>query len=118
MASIQGAGLAKIIGEGLFYASLQAAIGSVEMSSRFSVMNFSKDQETLQRAADALMSYMIVAVVWTLATMLAMYASYGWCGASIGLACNSLMMGWIFGSYVQAFKQAANMNGLQFPNLW
>ena len=40
----------KAIGEAILFASIQFSIGSVEMSSKFSVMNFSKDQETLQKA--------------------------------------------------------------------
>ena len=52
--------LAKIVAKAVFYASIQASIGSVEMSSKFSVLNFSKDQEILQRAADALRGYAMV----------------------------------------------------------
>ena len=44
----------KLIGKSILFASMQFAIGSVEMSSKFSVKNFSKDQDTLQNAADAL----------------------------------------------------------------
>jgi hypothetical protein len=44
----------EMFGEAILLASMQFAIGSVEMSSKFSVKNFSKDQETLQNAADAL----------------------------------------------------------------
>ena len=64
----------KMLGQSIFYSSIQAAIGSVEMSSKFSVINFCKDQETLQNAADALKNYMFVAVMWTLATMLVMFS--------------------------------------------
>ena len=85
------------------------------MSSKFSVMNFSKDQETLQRAADALKSYIIIAVVWTIGTILALYASYGWCGAWVGLAANAVMMGWIIISYVRAFAEAAKRYNLEVP---
>jgi len=55
----------KIIGEALLYASIVSSIGSVEMSSKFSVMNFSKDQETLQNAADALSDYLRIGLLWT-----------------------------------------------------
>ena len=44
----------KLMGKAILLASIQASIGSVEMSSKFSVINFSKDQRTLQAAADAL----------------------------------------------------------------
>lgn len=110
--------LAAAVSTAIFYASIQASIGSVEMSSKFSVMNFSKDQITLQRAADALKSYMIIAMVWTIGTILALYASHGWCGAWIGLASNVVMMAWIYFSYIKAFKEAANHYGLQMPTVF
>lgn len=111
-------GLAKTIAKAIFYASIQASIGSVEMSSKFSVMNFSKDQETLQRAADALKSYMIVGMIWTVGTMLALYASNGICGAYVGLGANLVMLGWIIISYIKAFKEAATRYGLQEPTVF
>ena len=110
--------LARIVAKAIFYSSIQASLGSIEMSSKFSVMNFSKDQETLQRAADALKSYIIIAVIWTIGTILALYASYGWCGAWIGLAANAVMMGWIVISYVRAFAEAAKRYGLQEPTVF
>ncbi len=110
--------LARVIGKAIFYASIQASIGSVELSSKFSVINFSKDQETLQRAADALRSYVIVAVVWTIGTILSLYASYGWCGAWIGLAANMVMMGWIIISYIHAFAEAAKRYHLEIPSVF
>lgn len=111
----EGKELAKIIAKAIFYASIQASIGSVEMSSKFSVMNFSKDQETLQRAADALRSYIIIGVVWTIGTVLALYASNGICGGYIGLGANAVMMGWIIVSYIKAFKEAAQRYHLKEP---
>ena len=110
--------LAKIIGKSIFYASIQAAIGSVEMSSRYSVVNFSKDQDTLQRGADALRSYMIVGLAWALGTILVMYSSYGYCGASFGFLANLLMMGWIYFSYKKAFKEAAKRYNLKEPKIF
>lgn len=38
-----------MFGEAILLASMQFSIGSVEMSSKFSVKNFAKDQETLQK---------------------------------------------------------------------
>ena len=52
-----------IMGKAILFASMQFAIGSVEMSSKFSVKNFSKDQVTLQHAADALSDYIFIGVV-------------------------------------------------------
>jgi hypothetical protein len=110
--------LAKVVAKSIFYSSIQASIGSVEMSSKFSVMNFSKDQETLQRAADALKSYTIVGGVWTVGTMLALYASHSVYGAVIGLVSNMVMMGWIILSYIKAFKEAAARYGLEVPTVF
>jgi hypothetical protein len=110
--------LAKTVAKAIFYASIQASIGSVEMSSKFSVINFSKDQETLQRAADALKSYMMVGTIWTVGTMLALYASNGMGGAYVALAANLVMMGWIFISYLKAFKDAAKRYDLKEPTLF
>jgi len=110
-------GVARIVAKAIFYASIQASLGSVEMSSKFSVVNFSKDQETLQRAADALRSYIIIGSVWSVGTMLALYSSYGMMGAWIGLFFNALIMGWIVMSYMQSFTEAAKRYGLNEPTI-
>lgn len=116
--STQGTPLAKIVGQSIFYSSIQAAIGSVEMSSKFSVMNFSKDQETLQNAADALRNYMYIGTLWALATVLVMYSSYGPIGGVVGLMSNILLMAWIYLSYVNAFRIAAEKYKLQPPKVF
>lgn len=105
----------KILGQAIFYSSIQAAIGSVEMSSKFSVMNFSKDQETLQNAADALRSYLYIAAMWTLATILVLYSQYGMSGAIAGFVANLVYVGWIYFSYIHSFKIAANKYKLKEP---
>jgi len=108
----------KMLGQAIFYSSIQAAIGSVEMSSRFSVMNFSRDQDTLQNAADALRSYMYIATLWTAATVMVMYSQYGLWGGVTGLVANAIYVGWIYFSYLNAFKKAAAKYGLQVPTVW
>jgi len=107
-----------MLGQAIFYSSIQAAIGSVEMSSRFSVMNFSKDQDTLQNAADALRSYMYIAFAWAFATILVMYSQYGIYGAITGLLANMAYVGWIYFSYVKAFKKAADKYKLVEPKVF
>ena len=109
---------AKMFGMAIFYSSIQAAIGSVEMSSRFSVINFSKDQSTLQNAANALKSYLIMASIWTLATVLVMFAQFGWLGALVGTVANFAYMLWIYISYLQAFRKATQRYGLHMPRVW
>lgn len=108
----------KIIGKSVLFASIQAALGSVEMSSKFSVINFAKDQETLQNAANALCSYFIIAVIWTFGSSLVLYSQYGWQGIFFNCLANGLMILWIVGSYVKAFRQVAKKNDLKFPSLF
>ena len=107
---------AKIIAKALFYSSIQASIGSVLLSSSYSVRNFSKDQSTLQRAADALKGYVIMSIVWTIATMLALYGAYGCFGALVGLAANLAMIAWIVITYFQAFKDCVKEHNLTMPS--
>lgn len=114
----RGREIAKVIGKAIFYSSIQASWGSVEMSSKYSVLNFSKDQETLQRAANALRSYFVIGVIWTAGTILALYASHGMLGAIAGIISNIVMMGWIILSYQDAFKKAAKDNKLQTPTVF
>jgi hypothetical protein len=105
--------LYKIIGKSILLASMQFAIGSVEMSSKFSVINFSKDQETLKRASDALNEYMLIGFIWTIGVVLIMYANYGKTGAISGILSNFFILGWIYISYKSSFKKAAKFNNLK-----
>ena len=106
--------LYKIIGKAILLASMQFAIGSVEMSSKFSVINFSKDQDTLNRASDALNEYMIIGFIWTIGVVLIMYANYGIVGVISGIISNFIILGWIYISYKNSFKRAAKFNNLNY----
>jgi hypothetical protein len=106
----------KMLGQSIFYSSIQAAIGSVEMSSKFSIINFCKDQETLQNAADSLKNYMFVAVAWTVATMLVMYSQYT-LGLIVGLILVCCILDGYF-SYIYSFKVAAKKYGLEPPKVF
>ena len=118
MSEIKNKLMPKIIGDAILLASMQAAIGSVEMSSKFSVTSFAKDQETLQRAADALTSYIIIGTIWTIGTMLILYAKYGNRGLITALVTNLIMLGWIVISYWQSFKIAVKKYKLKMPLLF
>ncbi len=108
----------KIIGEALLYASIVSSIGSVEMSSKFSVMNFSKDQQTLQRASDALSSFLIVALFWSVGNIFILYSKYDMQGLIWGVILNAVSILWIILSYIHAFNVAAKENGLEKPKLF
>ena len=107
-----------IMGKAILFASMQFAIGSVEMSSKFSVKNFSKDQVTLQHAADALSDYIFIGVVWSLGTCMMFWGSYGMRGAIVNLIANFIIMAWIIISYRKSFKYACVVSGLDMPEMF
>lgn len=104
-----------MLGEAILMASMQFSIGSVEMSSKFSVKNFSKDQDTLQNAADALSDYLKVGFMWTFGLTIMFYARYDKVGASLSIIINLLIISWIYWSYTQAFDIACKNNNLSCP---
>src|SRR5579872_5507917 len=101
---------ASLIGQSLFLAGMQFSIGSVEQSSRFSVENFSKDQSTLDNAASALSTYIIIGIIWTLATCLVLYSEFGKKGVIWGLITNAIFMAWIVISYWITFQRVVKNN--------
>ena len=108
-----------LIGTSLFLSGLTFSIASVEMSSRFSIKNFAVDQKTLQSAADALSSYLIIAIVWTVATCLVLSAEWGTgSGVLWGLATNGLFVGWLVWTYMATFKKVAKERNLTMPTLF
>jgi len=108
----------KMLGEAILYSSIQFSIGSVQMSSTFSVKNFSKDQETLDNASAALAEYMVIGTFWTLGVSMLLYSNYGAMGAILGFICNLLIMIWIYYSYQMAFKNATQKYNLNHPDLF
>lgn len=80
------------------------------MSSKFSVKNFSKDQQTLQNAADALMDYIRISFIWTIGVTLLLFSKYGILGAITSLIANGIVVAWIYYSYISAFKVSLEEN--------
>jgi hypothetical protein len=107
----------EVFGEAILLASMQFAIGSVEMSSKFSVKNFAKDQETLQNAVDALSDYLKIAIMWTFGLSILFYARYDIVGVIMSILTNAVIVYWIYHSYVNAFKIAARDNNLKVPRV-
>jgi len=110
--------LFKMLGNSILLASIQASIGSVEMSSKFSVVNFSKDQKTLQAASDALTGYLIIAFIWTIGSAMICFGQYSWIGLITSIIANIVLILWIFLSYIQAFRIATKRYDLEFPKLF
>ncbi len=92
------------------------SVASVEMSSKFSILNFSTDQTTLQRASDALDGYNLVGGLWSIGVCMLMYGQYGELGLKCAIACNLAVIAWINLSYFHAFKKAAAANKLMYPS--
>ena len=107
-----------IIGETLLFAGIQFSLGSVEMSSKFSVKNFSTDQDTLNNAVKALRDYDIIALIWTVGTCFVFCSIYGWVGLVSSLLTNLVFVLWINLSYYSSFRYAAKKNGLKVPGLF
>lgn len=104
-----------LLGEAILLASMQFSIGSVEMSSKFSVKNFSKDQETLQNAADALTDYLRIAYIWTIGVAILLFARYDKIGSIVSIMINIIIIAWIYFSYTYAFKTSSIKNNLAYP---
>jgi hypothetical protein len=110
--------MAYILGKAILFSSFQFAIGSVEMSSKFSVKNFSDKQTTLDNAIIALRDYIIIGLFWTFGTSLIFYANYGMRGMMLNVLCNLLIIGWIYFSYQKAFNIAAKKHSLKNTPMW
>lgn len=108
----------KMLGNAILLASIQASIGSVEMSSKFSVVNFSKDQGTLQGAADALTGYLLIAFIWTIGSGMISYGQFSFSGLITSLVANLILVGWIYFSYLHCFRIAVRKYKLKFPKVW
>ena len=108
----------EMLGEAILFASIQFSIGSVEMSSKFSVKNFCSDQDTLQNAADALSDYLKISIIWTIGVILLLYSKYKLVGAIAAIISNLTVILWIYFSYMSAFKSAVRKTkSLKMPSI-
>lgn len=114
----KGQKIAKIIGKSILLAGFLVALASVEMSSRFSVLNFAKDSQVLQNAANALSSFLFIGIVWAIGSTAVLYSSYGISGLVAGFVSNGIILAWIYGSYMSAFMRAAKENNLDPPKMF
>jgi len=108
----------EMLGEAILFASIQFSIGSVEMSSKFSVKNFCSDQPTLQNAADALSDYLKISIIWTIGVIFLLYSKYKLVGAVAAIISNLVVILWIYFSYMSAFRSAMSKNSnLVMPSI-
>jgi len=108
----------RLIGQVFLFATIQSIIGSVEMSNKFCLISVTKDQETLQRAADGLTLYIIFALFWTFGNVTFFYSKYKLTGFWYALVVNLFMMLIIILNYLNLFKKAVKQYDLKFPKLF
>lgn len=108
----------ELISSALLLASMQFSIASVEMSSTFSVKNFSKDPATLRNAVHALAEYLSVAVFWMLIVSLYLFYGHGVKGLVLGLFFNLVFITWLYVQYHNAFEEACNVHRLEPYHIW
>lgn len=107
-----------VIGTAILFSSLQFSVASVEMSSKYSVKNFSKDQQTLQHAADALSDFIYIGALWTAGTSMMAWGTHGMIGCVITLSANLIIMTWITLSYLKTFRYACVTYNLKMPSMF
>jgi hypothetical protein len=110
--------VAKVIGKSILLAGFLVALASVEMSSRFSVLNFSKSDEILQNACNALSAFMVIGMVWAAGSTAVLYASYERLGLIAGVISNGIILFWIYASYTAAFARSSRENNLKMPKMF
>jgi len=109
--------VASLVGKSLFFASIQVALASIEMDSKFAIKTM-KDQNSLDHAVQSLKSYIIIAVVWTLASMLTLYSIYGSLGIFVGFITNFAVIMWLIITYKNLFNEVCKTNGLKCQNFF
>ena len=114
----RGQKVAKIVGKSILLAGFLVALASVEMSSRFSVLNFAKSNDVLQNAANALSAFTVIGLIWAIGSTAVLYSSYAIPGLVAGIISNGIILAWIVVSYRAAFDRAAVENGLDTPKMF
>lgn len=109
---------AKVIGKATLLAVIQSVIATIEMSTRMSFVNYSKDQTSLQKAADNLSNYIILASFWTFGSSSVLYSNYGMTGFWWGIITNLAILSWNIFNYLSAFKRYSKEFGLKYPKLF
>ena len=101
-----------LIGEAIILSSIQLSLSCIEMSPKCVIREFTKDQDSLQNAIDALSDYIKIATIWTLFITILFYARHDKIGALIALIINILIMTWIYYTYNKTIEKVAKTNNL------
>lgn len=103
---------ASLMGKSLFFASIQVALASIEMDSKFAIKTV-KTQDALDHAIHSLKSYIVISIIWTLASMFTLYSIYGTLGIFVGFITNFAVVMWIIITYKNLFAEVCKNNGLK-----
>lgn len=107
----------EIIGEAVLLASVQIGLFTIEMSSKFEIMN-TQSQSVLQGAADSLSSYMVIGIIWTIGSVFLLYGQFGIPGIVAGLLANIVFILWIVIGYLRVFSYVSKNSNLKYPRLF
>ena len=110
--------VAEVIGKSLFFASLQLAIGSIELGSKYIIPRLVKDQDSMDLAMNGLKDYMIIAIIWTISVSLILYSSYGKYGLVCGIISNIVVTCWLYNGYMKSLRLAGKKNNLVLGSLF
>jgi presenilin-like A22 family membrane protease len=106
------------IGDAVMAATIQFAIAGFEMSSKFSIVHFTTDQEKLNHAANELDYYLLIGIICTFLLSSLFYLKNNMEGFIICLISNVLIMSWIYYSYKLVLDESRKKHGLIFPKLY
>lgn len=85
------------------------------MSSSFSILNFAKDQATMDAAKEALNDFMWWGLLWNLGSTLVLGSEHGLKGSLAAVGANTAVLGGIWLKYNAAFEEARVRHGLPEP---
>jgi hypothetical protein len=104
--------MAYLLGAALVFAILQFSISNVQIIHKF-VVSKVNTQDDLENLAEDVKVYLVIAIIWTIATMLILYEEYGNLGILFGFVTNFIIIMWIYLSYRHAVRTAIKKHDLQ-----
>jgi len=100
---------AEIMGQALLFAVLQMSISTVELENRSDVYRI-KTKEDLVIVQESLKTYVQIAILWTIASILILFGKFGFVGGIAALVCNVIILLWVYFTYKNAINLTAKKN--------
>ena len=108
----------EIVGKVLVSTTVQATLGSLEMSSRLMIRNFVITQEEADEFINEMRAYIFIGSLWTAGTTFLMYSMHQYLGASLNLLFNLLAMAWIIYRRYPVYVKTATKHGLKIKGIF